>query len=94
MHTPKRDGSMYTRAAAGQLLISRETALAICRMVVKDLYGEGECKVQEPLTLEDGLGVWAIEGSRILPADATAADRGPLNMSIAKFDGTIVSFTL
>jgi hypothetical protein len=85
---------MHIRAAAGQLLISRDTALAICRMVVKGLYGEDECEAQEPLTVEDESSLWTIRGSRVLPNGATAADRGPLKMSVAKFDGAIVSFTL
>ncbi len=94
METPSRDGSMHIRAAAGQLLISRDTAMAICKMVVIDLYGEDEYKSQQPLRVEDGSNVWRAYGSRALRSGATAEDRGPLEMSVSKFDGAIVSFTL
>ena len=39
MRRPTRDGSMIIRRASGQLLISSETALSICKMVVADIYG-------------------------------------------------------
>ena len=94
METPARDGSMHIRVAAGQLLVSRETALAICRLIVTDLYGEDEYRAQAPLGIEDGENVWIIRGSRVLRPNATAADRGPVQMSISKLDGAIVSFTL
>ncbi len=94
MEEPMRDGSMIIRAAAGQLLISHETALGICRMVIADLYGEDECKQQSPLRIEDRANVWTIFGARVLGPGATAAERGGVEMSISKLDGAIVSFTL
>lgn len=94
MDIPTRDNSMMVRIALGQRLISRDTARAICKMVVGDLYGADECAAQEPLSVEDGGSVWNVHGHRVLKADATAADRGPLRMAISQFDGAIVSFTL
>ena len=94
MEAPVRDGSIIIRAAARQLLISRETALAICRMVVTDLYGESEFRTQSPLRIEDRGNVWTMFGNRLLRPNATAAERGPVEMSISKLDGAIVSFTL
>jgi hypothetical protein len=94
MKEPTRDGSMVIRAAAGQLLISRETAAAICKMVVTDLYGEDECQKQSPLHAEDRGDVWTIVGAHVLGPGATAVDRERVEMSISKFDGAIVSFTL
>ena len=64
MEEPMRDGSMIIRAAARQVLISRETALGICKMVVANLYGEDECQRQSPLRIEDGGNVWTIFGAQ------------------------------
>jgi hypothetical protein len=94
MEDPTRDGSMIIRAAAGQALISRETALGICNMVIADLFGDEERQRQSPLRIEDRGNVWTILGSRILAPDASAAERGRVQMSISKLDGAIVSFTL
>lgn len=94
MEEPTRDGSMIIRAAAGQVLISCETALGICKMVVADLYGEDECQRQSPLRIEDAGNVWTIFGAPILAPGATAAERGRVEMSISKLDGAIVTFTL
>jgi hypothetical protein len=94
MQTIKRDNSMMIRSALGQALISRETAATICKMVVCDLYGADEYAAQAPVTIEESEGAWNLRGSRVLPAGATSADRGPLQMRISKLDGAILSFTL
>jgi hypothetical protein len=94
MEEPTRNGSMIIRAAAGQLLISGETALVICKTVIADLFGDEECQKQSPFRIEDGGNVWTIFGDRVLAPDATAAKRGRAEMSISKLDGAIVSFTL
>jgi hypothetical protein len=88
---PTRDASMTVRAAIGQQLISRETALAICRMVILDWEGEVEYRAQQPLVAEDGLNVWKIRGGLVRKPDAVPGDPTPIEMSISKFDGAIVS---
>jgi len=93
MEEPKRDGSMTVRTAIGQQLISRETALAICKMVIIDWEGEAEYRAQQHLNAEDGMNVWKVRGSRVLKPGADASDRGPIRMSISKLDAAIVSFT-
>jgi hypothetical protein len=84
---------MHIRTALGQKLISRETALEMCRMIVIDWYGAEEYDRQKPLQVEDNGSVWKITGSRVLPPRPTAADPGPVRMSISKLDAAIVSFT-
>jgi len=92
MERTKRNGSMQVRIATRQQLISRETALAICRMVITDIRGAAECRAQEPLIVEDGSDVWKICGSVQLKPDASPGDPSPIKMSISKFDGAIVSY--
>ena len=92
MEGPKRDGSMHVRAAMRQQLISRDTALAVCRMVVTDVRGAAECQAQEPFIVEDGSDVWKIRGAVQLKPDAVPGDPSPIKMSISKFDGAIVSY--
>jgi len=90
---PTRDASMTVRAAIGQQLISRETALAICKMLIIDWEGEAEYRAQQPLIAEDGTNVWKIRGSLVMKPDAIPGDPAPIQMSISKFDGAIVSLT-
>jgi hypothetical protein len=92
MERHKRDGSMHVRAAMRQQLISRDTALALCRMVVTDIRGAAECQAQEPFVVEDGGDVWTIRGSVRLRPDAVPGDPSPIKMSISKIDGAIVSY--
>ncbi len=84
---------MTVRAAIGQQLISRETALAICKMVIIDWEGEAEYRAQQPLIVEDGINVWKIRGSLVVKPGAIPGDPTPIQMSISKFDGAIVSLT-
>ena len=94
MDKPKRDSSMIIRSAA-QELISRETAIEMCRMIVTDLYGLEEYELQKPLRVEDGGNVWNVIGShpeRAGGMDRPVGERGPIKMSISKVDGAIVSF--
>jgi hypothetical protein len=92
MDEPKRDGSMHIRAAIRQELISRETALALCRMVLADIRGDEACRAQEPLTAEDGSNVWIVRGALEMKPDAIPGDPAPIQMSISKLDRDIVSF--
>ncbi len=92
MGQPKRDGSMVVREGLRQQLISRDTALAICRMVVADIRGPAECNAQEPFVVEDGSDVWIIRGSIVMKPDAVPGDPSPIEMAIAKFDGAILSY--
>ena len=92
MDKTRHDGSMVVREGMRQQLISRDTALAICRMVVTDIRGPAECKAPEPFVVEDGSDVWKIRGSIMMKPDAVPGDPSPIKMSIAKFDGTIVSY--
>lgn len=94
MDKPDRDGSMIIRSAY-QELISRETAIEICRMVFTDIYGAQEFAFQAPLRVEDGGNVWNVFGShpeRTGGMDRPVGERGPVKMSISKIDGAIVSF--
>jgi len=95
-HTMKeatRDASMTVRAAIGQQLISRETALAICKMVIINWESEAEYHAQQPLIAEDGINVWKVRGSRVMKPGTVPGDLAPIQMSISKFDGAIVSLT-
>jgi hypothetical protein len=83
---------MYIRAAMGQQLISRETALAVCRLVLTDIRGEEACRAQEPLTVEDRSNVWIVRGAVKMRPDAVPGDPAPIQMSISKFDGAIVAY--
>src|SRR5271169_2587127 len=83
MEAPRRDASMEARTALGQELISRDTASAICKMIVTELYRGGELVAHEPAFVEDGTNVWRVLGSRVLKQGATAADRGPVRMAIS-----------
>ena len=92
MDEPKRDGSMHIRAAMGQELISRETAIALCRIVLTDVRGEEARHAQEPLTVEDGSNVWIVRGGIKMKPAAVPGDPAPIQMSISKFDGRIVAY--
>ncbi len=92
MGPAKNDGSMFVRETLGQKLISRDTALAICRMVVADIRGAAECSAQEPFVAEDAGDAWKIQGSVVMKPDAVPGDPSPTTMLIAKFDGTILSY--
>ncbi len=92
MEPPKRDGSMHIRAALGEELISRETAVAICWRVLADKLGHEKSQAQQPLVVEDGANVWIVRGAIKLKPDAILGDPAPVQMSISKFDGAIVSF--
>ena len=74
----------------GKEPISAATALALVKMVIADCYGAEELAAQEPLKVEDGDGVWKINGSRIRQPN----DRGPAEASVSKLDATILSLTL
>ena len=90
---PTRDASMTVRAAIGQQLIPRDTALAIGKMVIIDWEGEAEYGAQQPLIAEDGINVWIIRGSLVVKPGTVPGDLAPIQMSISKFDGAIVSLT-
>ncbi|MGO8834004.1 MAG: NTF2 fold immunity protein [Roseiarcus sp.] len=91
MEKPKRDGSMVIRSAYQQL-ISSQTAIEICRMVLVDIYGAEEYELQKPLRVEDGGNMWKVVGSHPERTEPDASQRGPISMSISKIDGAIVSF--
>jgi hypothetical protein len=93
MDKPKPDASMIGRVALGEKLISRDTALAIYRLVIADCRGGDELRAQEPLAVEDRDNIWRISGSRQVEGRETIAYSGPICMSISKLDGAIVSFT-
>jgi hypothetical protein len=74
----------------GKEPISAATALALIKMVIADYYGAEELAAQEPLKVEDGDGVWKINGSRIRQPNG----RGAVEASVSKLDATILSLTL
>jgi hypothetical protein len=76
--------------ALGKEPISAATALAIVKMVIADYYGAQELAAEEPLKVEDGGGIWNINGSRI----QQPYDRGPIMASVSKLDAAILSLTL
>ena len=92
MNLSKNDGSMLVRKTLGQKLISRDTALAICRMDVTDVRGAAECSKQEPFVVEDAGDAWKIQGPVVMKPDAVPGDPSPARILIAKFDGTILSY--
>jgi hypothetical protein len=83
---------MIGRVALGEPLISRDTALAIFKMVIVDSRGADELRAQEPIAVEDGGNVWRITGSRPIEGRETIAYSGPISMSVSKLDEAIVSF--
>jgi hypothetical protein len=93
MERPEPDVSMICRVAIGDALISRDSALAIYKLVIADCRGEAELRAQEPLEVADGGNVWAVSGSRPIVGRETNDYAGPICMSISKLDGAIVSFT-
>jgi hypothetical protein len=93
MEKPKPDASMIVRVAMGELLISRDVARAIYKLVVADSRGEAELRAQEPVEVADGGNVWAVSGSRAIEGRETKDYAGPICISISKLDGAIVSFT-
>lgn len=61
-------------------------------MVITDVLGEERARAQEPLTVEDGSEVWVVRGAIEMRPNAVPGDPAPIQMSIAKLDGAIVSF--
>jgi len=84
---------MICRLAMGEPLISRDTAVAIYKLVIADSRGATELSAQEPLEVEDTGNIWAVSGNRAIEGRETNDYAGPICMSISKLDGAIVSFT-
>ncbi len=85
---------MIARLAMREPLISRETALAMYRLIVADHRGEAELHAQAPVEIVvDGGNVWKVSGSRPIEGRESENYAGPICMSISKLDGAIVSFT-
>lgn len=61
---PEEHVSMMMREALGSELASREIALALAEMILKDVYGDAHLKTQLPLHITDGGDRWIVEGSR------------------------------
>ncbi len=93
MERPEPDVSMICRLAMGEPLISRDTALAIYKLVIADSRGATELGAQERIEVEDSGNVWALCGSRPIEGRETKDYAGPICVSISKLDGAIVSFT-
>jgi len=92
MERPERDGSMVIRSALQQL-ISSQTALEICKLILVDLYGVEAYESQKPVRVLDGGNVWNIVGNHPPRKGDVVGETGPVRMSISKIDGAIVSFT-
>ena len=58
------DPSMILHHAAGKTMASREIALAMAEMLIKEDYGEEHFKTQLPLQIFDDGDRWRVEGSR------------------------------
>jgi len=89
---------MELYSAIGEKLVSRETALGIAALVVKDRFGQSEFDRQLPLQIREQDEAWIITGSARsdVPAGTPsgALKRGKLLMTISQLDGRILNFGL
>jgi hypothetical protein len=83
---------MVIREAMRQQLISRDTALSICRLVLADVLGAEALRRQEPLSITDGDDVWNLKGAIEQGPQWRSGVPRPIQMAISKFDGAIISF--
>ena len=78
---------------SGKKLATRELALVMAEMIIKDQAGEAELKVQQPLKITETEDSWLVEGSREYDFDATppmqAAD-GPYLVEVLKLNCQVV----
>jgi len=88
-----QDGSMHMRRALRQQLISRDTALLICRRIIAEIDGQDVLTQHEPLRVEDGGDVWHVRGGFETKPELGPFDPVPVHMAISKFDGKILSLT-
>jgi hypothetical protein len=70
-------------------MASREIALRLAELVIGEIYGEADLRTQRPLSIEDGVDVWRITGSRDwekYPPDPGGIVAGPVSIHIIKRD--------
>lgn len=87
---------MQLRRILQQKLVSREVALEIARLIIKDNDGEDELRLQEPLLASEIGDDWEIVGSRQVNYDdgrpPGALRLGRIELIISQWDGQIRNF--
>lgn len=92
------DLSMYLYLMVGEKLITRETALAIARMVLRDRFGSEEVDHQEPFHVEERGDTWVVVGNGVpdwndgRPREALRYGRAEVILS--QHDGRIVKLAV
>jgi hypothetical protein len=86
MSDSQENGSVLLLGFGGRIIATRELALMMAGVLIRDVYGEQELDLQKPLGLSDGGDRWVIEGSgefdmSTLPG---CVSHGRVEMEIAK----------
>ena len=87
------DISMMLFRGTQRTLASREIALALAGMVLKEYYGEEEFKAQQPLKITETPDSWVIEGSREYEFESTPHGRlaeGKVEVEILKINCQVI----
>ena len=87
------DTSMMLFRGTGRTLASREIALALAGMVLKECYGEEEFEAQQPLQITETPDSWSIEGSREYSFEATPPRQlaqGKVEVEILKINCQVI----
>ncbi len=80
----------------GMEFASREIALAMAEMLIKNSCGEDFLETQLPLRISDGGDRWIVEGSRKFedyPADETGIRSGKFDVEILKRNCQVIKFS-
>ena len=89
------DFSMLSRRWNGVMLISREVAVEIARLVHKSAEGSDSLEANEPLVVAEDRDTWIVTGAKSEGFDrATPGLIGPLRMQISKFDAQILGYVM
>ena len=94
----KREGediSIIAHSFGGRALASRDVALAMAEMLIRESRGEDFLKTQLPLNAIDDGDRWIVEGSRKgedYPPDSTGMPEGKFVLKILKRNCQVLSF--
>jgi hypothetical protein len=89
------DVSMLLYKASNTNLVSARTALLVSTELIREVYGEEELTLQEPLRVSDDVQNWIVQGSRAYSKKNTHDEfvkLGPIEIVISKFDCRILKF--
>jgi hypothetical protein len=93
MEDRAEDLSMMFLRGTGRLLASREIALALAEMLIKDYYGEDEFQAQKPLQIAETPDSGIIEGSREPDFESTKSGQsadGEITIEILKINCQVI----